>query len=90
MVDVSYYSYVYSSTHRPIVYANMSTKPIKVLRAQCGFFFFKSDKVVSDCIGSYGHDTSFELSVPLTVYVLPVCVYIRTQTIVLTWLHATP
>lgn len=30
---------------RPIVYANMSTKPIKVSRAQSGFFFFKSDKV---------------------------------------------
>ena len=33
--------------HRPIVYANMSTKPIKVSRAQSGFLFFKSDKVVS-------------------------------------------
>ena len=45
---VSLVMYTLSSflTCRPVVYANMSTKPIKVSRAQSGFLFFKSDKVV--------------------------------------------
>ncbi|XP_065906042.1 ankyrin repeat domain-containing protein 13C-like isoform X2 [Dysidea avara] len=36
---------------RPVVYANMSTKPIKVSRAQSGFLFFRSDKV--ETVGEY-------------------------------------
>lgn len=33
-------------TNRPIVYANMSTQPITVTRAQSGFLFFKADRIV--------------------------------------------
>ena len=36
-----------SLSPRPIVYANMSTQPINVTRAQSGFLFFKSDRTVS-------------------------------------------
>ncbi|XP_019854512.1 PREDICTED: ankyrin repeat domain-containing protein 13C-A-like [Amphimedon queenslandica] len=39
---------------RPIVYANMSTQPINVTRAQTGFLFFKSDR--TDQVGNYTAD----------------------------------
>jgi hypothetical protein len=53
-IDVDLDDHIDSMMTKPIVYANMSTKPIVVTRAQSGFLFFKTDR--SETVGNYSTD----------------------------------